>query len=89
MSLFNTPSQYGGGKDKAKPVFEKAVTLFNAEQPSGFNPAGANSRPKHSLYYASNLLYKNSPRYGGAILHLTALVWKTTNSNLARKKAFS
>jgi len=38
MSLFNTPVQFGGGKDKAKPVFEKAVSLFNAEQPTGFNP---------------------------------------------------
>ncbi len=38
MSLFNTPTQYGGGKDKAKPVFEKAISLYNAEQPVGFNP---------------------------------------------------
>jgi len=38
MSLFNTPEQYGGGKDKAKPVFEKAISLYNAEQPDGFNP---------------------------------------------------
>ena len=30
MSLFNTPVNYGGGKDKAKPVFEKAVTLYKA-----------------------------------------------------------
>jgi hypothetical protein len=28
MSLFNTPVAYGGGKDKAKPLFEKALTLF-------------------------------------------------------------
>jgi hypothetical protein len=38
MSLFNTPPQYGGGKDKAKPVFEKAISLYNAEQPTGFSP---------------------------------------------------
>ncbi|HVX48545.1 MAG TPA: hypothetical protein VHB48_00255, partial [Chitinophagaceae bacterium] len=38
MSLFNTPTQYGGGKDKAKPVFEKAISLYNAEQPDGFSP---------------------------------------------------
>lgn len=31
MSLFNTPEQFGGGKAKAKPVFEKAVALFKAE----------------------------------------------------------
>ncbi len=33
MSLFNTPSQFGGGKDKAKPVFEKAVELYKAFKP--------------------------------------------------------
>lgn len=32
MSLFNTPEQFGGGKAKAKPVFEKAVALFKAEK---------------------------------------------------------
>ena len=32
MSLFNTPEQFGGGKAKAKPVFEKAVALYKAEQ---------------------------------------------------------
>jgi hypothetical protein len=32
MSIFNTPEQFGGGKDRAKPVFEKAVALFKAEQ---------------------------------------------------------
>jgi len=31
MSLFNTPEQFGGGKAKAKPVFEKAIALFKAE----------------------------------------------------------
>lgn len=31
MSLFNTPEQFGGGKAKAKPVFEKAVALYKAE----------------------------------------------------------
>lgn len=32
MSIFGTPEQFGGGKSKAKPVFEKAVALFKAEQ---------------------------------------------------------
>ena len=32
MTLFNTPEQFGGGKAKAKPVFEKAVELSKAEQ---------------------------------------------------------
>ena len=38
MSLFNTPEQFGGGKDKAKPVFEKAVELYKAEQPKPLYP---------------------------------------------------
>jgi hypothetical protein len=33
MSLFNTPTQFGGGKDKAKPVFEKAVELYKSAKP--------------------------------------------------------
>lgn len=32
MSLYNTPAQYGGGKDKAKPLFEKTIALAKAEQ---------------------------------------------------------
>lgn len=38
MSLFNTPEQFGGGKEKAKPVFEKAVALYKAEQPKPLYP---------------------------------------------------
>jgi hypothetical protein len=38
MSLFNTPSQFGGGKDKAKPVFEKSVALYKAAQPAPLAP---------------------------------------------------
>jgi len=30
MSLFGTPEQFGGGKDKAKPVFQKAVDLYKS-----------------------------------------------------------
>jgi hypothetical protein len=30
--IFNTPEQFGGGKSKAKPVLEKALTLYNAEK---------------------------------------------------------
>jgi hypothetical protein len=32
MSLFGTPEAFGGGKAKAKPVFEKSVALFKSEQ---------------------------------------------------------
>nr|MBA4166230.1 hypothetical protein [Chitinophagaceae bacterium] len=38
MSLFNTPEQFGGGKAKAKPVFEKAMQLFDAETPKPLYP---------------------------------------------------
>ena len=33
MTLFNTPEQFGGGKEKAKPVFEKSLALFKAFKP--------------------------------------------------------
>ena len=38
MSVFNTPQAYGGGKERAKPIFEKAVQLFKAEQPKPLYP---------------------------------------------------
>jgi tetratricopeptide (TPR) repeat protein len=38
MSLFGTPEQFGGGKDKAKPVFEKAVQLYKEQKPKEFYP---------------------------------------------------
>jgi hypothetical protein len=38
MTLFNTPPQFGGGKDKAKPLFEKSITLFKSAQPKPLYP---------------------------------------------------
>ena len=38
MSLFGTPEQFGGGKDKAKPVFEKAVQLYKEQKPKPLYP---------------------------------------------------
>jgi tetratricopeptide (TPR) repeat protein len=38
MSLFGTPTQFGGGKDKAKPVFEKAVQLYKQSKPKDLYP---------------------------------------------------
>jgi len=32
MSVFNTPEAFGGGKAKAKPVFEKSVAVFKSEE---------------------------------------------------------
>jgi hypothetical protein len=36
--VFNTPEQFGGGKDKAKPILEKAMKLFEAEKPQPLYP---------------------------------------------------
>ena len=38
MSIFGTPEQFGGGKAKAKPVFEKAIALFKTENPKPMYP---------------------------------------------------
>lgn len=38
MSVFNTPEAFGGGKVNAKPIFEKAVALYKAEQPKPLYP---------------------------------------------------
>jgi hypothetical protein len=38
MSIFNTPEQFGGGKAKAKPVFEKAVALYKTEEVKDLYP---------------------------------------------------
>ena len=37
-SIFGTPPAFGGGKDKAKPVFEKAIELFKAEKTKPLYP---------------------------------------------------
>lgn len=37
-SIFYTPTQFGGGKDKAKPVLQQAVEFFNKEQPKPLFP---------------------------------------------------
>lgn len=36
--VYNTPEQFGGGKDRAKPILEKALALFNAEKPKPLYP---------------------------------------------------
>ncbi len=38
MTTFNTPAQFGGGKDNAKPLFEKSVALYKAAQPKPLYP---------------------------------------------------
>jgi hypothetical protein len=49
MSVFNTPEQFGGGKEKAKPIFEKAVALFKAEQPQPLYPHWGQQQAEEQL----------------------------------------
>jgi len=48
-SIFNTPPAFGGGKDKAKPLFEKAVVLFKAEKPKPLWPKWGLARTEEQL----------------------------------------
>lgn len=48
-SLFGTPVQFGGGKDKAKPVFEKAVALFKAAKPKPLYPTWGQQQAEEKL----------------------------------------
>ena len=38
MSVFSTPEQFGGGKAKAKPVFQQAADLFKTEEKKPLYP---------------------------------------------------
>jgi len=49
MSLFGTPSQFGGGKDKAKPLFEKSVALFKGAQPKPLYPTWGQQQAEQML----------------------------------------
>ena len=48
-SLFSTPVQFGGGKDKAKPVFEKSIALFKAAQPKPMYPTWGQKQAEDKL----------------------------------------
>lgn len=49
MSLFSTPTQYGGGKDKAKPVFEKSIALYKGAQPKPLYPTWGEKQAENML----------------------------------------
>jgi hypothetical protein len=49
MSLFNTPEQFGGGKDKAKPVFEKSVELFKKQEHKPLYPSWGQDQAEQML----------------------------------------
>jgi hypothetical protein len=48
-SIFNTPPAFGGGKDKAKPVFEKALALFKMDKPKPLYPNWGMQRTEEQL----------------------------------------
>jgi hypothetical protein len=48
-SIFNTPVAFGGGKEKAKPVFEKALALFNVDKPKPMYPNWGRERTEEQL----------------------------------------
>ena len=49
MSLFGTPPQFGGGKDKAKPLFEKSVALYSSAQPKPLYPTWGKKEAEQML----------------------------------------
>jgi hypothetical protein len=48
-SIMNTPVAFGGGKDKAKPMFEKAIALFKTDNPKPMWPNWGRERAEEEL----------------------------------------
>ncbi len=48
-SIFNTPVAFGGGKDKAKPVFEKALALFKTDKPKPLYPNWGHGKDRRTI----------------------------------------
>ncbi|HEX4372936.1 MAG TPA: hypothetical protein VHZ50_06500 [Puia sp.] len=49
MSLFNTPEQFGGGKEKAKPLFAKSVELFKKAEHKPLYPSWGQDQAEQML----------------------------------------
>ena len=49
MSLLGTPEQFGGGKDKARPLFEKSLELFNSAKPQPLYPTWGKKQAEEGL----------------------------------------
>jgi len=49
MSVFGTPPQFGGGKDKAKPLFEKSISLYKAAHPEALAPTWGQKQAEDML----------------------------------------
>jgi hypothetical protein len=49
-NTFHTPKAFGGGKEKAKPMFEKAAGLFESQKPANtIEPAWGSEHNKQML----------------------------------------
>jgi hypothetical protein len=48
-SMMGTPVAFGGGKDKAKPLFEKSIALFKTDQPKALWPHWGLQRAEEQL----------------------------------------
>jgi hypothetical protein len=53
MSVLNTPAQFGGGKDKAKPLLEKAIELLKGEQAKPLYPRWGLKQAEAALVQAN------------------------------------
>jgi hypothetical protein len=49
MSLLGTPEQFGGGKDKAKPLFEKSLALYKSATPQPLYPTWGRQQAEDGL----------------------------------------
>jgi hypothetical protein len=49
MSIFNTPAAFGGGKENAKPIFEKAVALYKVDKPKALYPRWGQAQAEDML----------------------------------------
>lgn len=49
MSMMGTPVQFGGGKDKAIPLFEKAIALYKSETPAKLYPHWGQKQAEEAL----------------------------------------
>ncbi len=48
-SMMGTPVAFGGGKDKAKPLFEKSIALFKTDKPKPLWPSWGLARAQEQL----------------------------------------
>ncbi len=48
-SMLGTPVAFGGGKDKAKPLFEKSIALFKTDKPKPMWPDWGRARAEEQL----------------------------------------